>query len=94
MIYQRLAKVFLICSEMSLIKWRVFAIGRAACREDRVRQQDAIRRALELSRPTGVITFDQLNDLLPSATMTPEDIEAVMRALSNEGINVVESDPP
>jgi hypothetical protein len=59
-----------------------------------VRQQDAIRRALELGRPTGVITFDQLNDLLPSATITPEDIEAVMRALSDEGINVVESDPP
>jgi hypothetical protein len=40
-----------------------------------------------------MITFDQLNDLLPSATITPEDIEAVMRALSDEGINIVESDP-
>ena len=49
---------------------------------------------LELGRPTGVITFDQLNDLLPSTTMTPGDIEAVMQALSDEGINLVESDPP
>ncbi|MET4255365.1 hypothetical protein ABIC09_000287 [Bradyrhizobium sp. S3.12.5] len=49
--------------------------------------------ALELGRPTGVVTFDQLNDLLPSATMAPEDIEAVMQALSDEGINLVESDP-
>jgi hypothetical protein len=59
-----------------------------------VRQRDAIRRALELARPTGMITFDQLNDLLPSATIQPEDIEAVLQALSDEGINVVESDPP
>ena len=50
--------------------------------------------ALELGRPTGIITFDQLNELLPSATIKPEDIEAVMQALSDEGINVVESDPP
>ena len=56
--------------------------------------QDAIRMALELGRPTGIVTFDQLNDLLPSNTMTPEDIEAVMQALSDEGINLVESDPP
>ncbi|WP_234683443.1 RNA polymerase sigma factor region1.1 domain-containing protein [Bradyrhizobium monzae] len=49
--------------------------------------------ALELGRPTGFITFDQLNDLLPSNNVTPEDIEAVMRALSDEGINIVESDP-
>ena len=55
--------------------------------------QDAIRMALELGRPTGIVTFDQLNDLLPSNTMTPEDIEAVMQALSDEGINLVESDP-
>jgi RNA polymerase primary sigma factor len=48
--------------------------------------------ALELGRPTGVITFDQLNALLPSAITEPEDIEAVMQALSDEGINLIEGD--
>ena len=56
-------------------------------------RQDAIRMALELGRQTGFVTFDQLNDLLPSTTMTPEDIEAVMQAISDEGINLVESGP-
>jgi hypothetical protein len=42
-----------------------------------------IRMAIALGRPTGVITFDQLNELLPSATTEPEDIEAVMQALSD-----------
>ncbi|UFX45997.1 RNA polymerase subunit sigma-70 [Bradyrhizobium sp. 41S5] len=57
-----------------------------------MRLQDAIRMAVELARSTGAITFDQLNDLLPSTTTTPDDIEAVMQALSEEGINVVEND--
>jgi RNA polymerase primary sigma factor len=57
-----------------------------------MRQHDMIRMALELGRPTGVITFDQLNELLPSDKTEPEDIEAVMQALSDEGINLVEGD--
>ncbi|WFU16497.1 RNA polymerase sigma factor region1.1 domain-containing protein [Bradyrhizobium sp. CB3481] len=57
-----------------------------------MRQEDMIRMALQLGRPTGVITFDQLNALLPSATTQPEDIEAIMEALSDEGINLVEGD--
>ena len=55
-------------------------------------QRDMIRRAIELGRLTGEITFDQLNDLLSSATTEPEDIETIMQALSDEGINVIEGD--
>ena len=57
-----------------------------------MRRRDVIRMAPELGPPTGVITFDQLNELLQSTTTAPEDIEAIMQALSDEGINVVESD--
>jgi Sigma-70 factor, region 1.1 len=52
--------------------------------------QTMIRRAVELGRPNGFITFDQLNELVPSATTAPENIEAIMEALSNEGINIVD----
>jgi hypothetical protein len=55
-----------------------------------MRQDEIIRKAIELGRMSGFVTFDQLNELLPSMTTTPEDIEAVMTALSDEGINVVE----
>jgi len=54
--------------------------------------REAIRKAIELGHATGAITFDQLNELLPSATTTPEDIEAVIQALSDEGINLIEND--
>jgi hypothetical protein len=53
---------------------------------------EIIRAAIEIGRRDGFVTFDQLNGLLPTATTEPEDIEALMLALSEEGINVVDSD--
>jgi RNA polymerase primary sigma factor len=47
-------------------------------------------KTIELGRQHGFVTFDQLDELLPSPTTASEDIEAVMEALSDEGINVVE----
>jgi RNA polymerase primary sigma factor len=55
-------------------------------------RQGIIQKAIELGRQRGFVTFDELNELLPSATTEPEDIEAVMEALSDEGINVVDED--
>ena len=52
---------------------------------------DFIRIAIEMGRRNGFVTFDQLNELLPPATTEPEDIETVMQALSDEGIDVRES---
>jgi RNA polymerase primary sigma factor len=56
--------------------------------------RDVIRNAIELGRQKGFVTFDELNELLPATTTAPEDIEAVMAALSDEGINVVEGEGP
>ena len=53
---------------------------------------EIIRAALEMGRRDGFVTFDQLNELLPAATAEPEHIEALMLALSEEGISVVDSD--
>ncbi|MFH0295613.1 RNA polymerase sigma factor region1.1 domain-containing protein [Bradyrhizobium sp. 31Argb] len=53
--------------------------------------QDIIRQAIELGRPTGFITFDQLSELCP-IEVEPEDIEALMAALRNAGIDLVESE--
>ena len=55
-------------------------------------RQGITQKVIELGRLRGFVTFDQLNDLLPSATTEPEDIEAVMEALSEEGINVIDED--
>ena len=55
-------------------------------------ERGLIKRIIELGRQRGLLTFDQLNDLLPSTTTEPEDIEVIMEALSDEGINVVNED--
>lgn len=57
-------------------------------------QRDIIRKIIEFGRPRGFVTFDQLNKLLPSTEAMPEDIEAIMMTLSDEGINVIEDDQP
>jgi hypothetical protein len=55
-------------------------------------RQDVIQKAIELGCLQGFVTFDQLNELLPSATTEPEDIEAVIEALSDAGINLIYED--
>jgi len=51
--------------------------------------QDLIRRAIEIGKRTGFITFDQLNELFPKEG-SAEDIEVLMSALSDEGIHVTD----
>ena len=60
---------------------------------------DVVRKTVELGRQKGFVTFGELNELWLSTTTAPEDvepehIEAVMAALSEEGISVVEDEGP
>ena len=55
-------------------------------------RNDIVRKAIELGRLRGFVTFDELNEVLPSTTTAPKDIEAVMEALSDEGIDLIEGD--
>jgi hypothetical protein len=57
-------------------------------------RQGMIQKVIELGRLKGFVTFDQLNELLPSATTEPEDIEIVMGALRDEGIDLIDEDQP
>jgi hypothetical protein len=49
--------------------------------------QELIRRAIEIGKRTGFITFDQVHELCPPKR-GPEDIEALFAALVDEGIQV------
>jgi RNA polymerase primary sigma factor len=55
-------------------------------------RQDIIQKVIELGRLRGFVTFDQLNELLPSATTEQEDIEVLLEALRDEGINLIDED--
>jgi len=62
--------------------------------EQEMQRNEIIRKAIELGRQRGFVTFDQLDELLraetQAETMASEDIETLLGALSDEGINVVE----
>ena len=62
--------------------------------EREMQRSEIVRGAIELGRPHGFVTLSQLNELLSSGTdiTAPEEIEAVMEALSDEGTNIVEDD--
>ena len=57
-------------------------------------RSDIVRKAIALGRDKGFVTFNELNELWPSTLTEPEDIEAVLKALNDEGINVVEDEGP
>lgn len=52
---------------------------------------EIIRAAIEIGEANGTITFDQLNGLIETGKLEPEDIETLFLALRDAGINVVEA---
>jgi hypothetical protein len=48
-----------------------------------------VRMAREISGRTGVITFEQLNELCPKE-LKPEDVEALLEALRDGGIQIID----
>jgi Sigma-70 factor, region 1.1 len=52
---------------------------------------EVVRKAVILGDVTGYLTFDQINDLITEPEkVAPEDIEALLTTLSDNGINVVD----
>ncbi|MFV0430810.1 MAG: RNA polymerase sigma factor RpoD [Alphaproteobacteria bacterium] len=50
----------------------------------------AIKKLIALGKKRGYVTYDELNNILPSDELTPDQIEDGMTALSEMGISVVE----
>src|SRR6201990_1775834 len=52
----------------------------------------AVKKMIKQGKKRGFLTFDQLNEVLPSDTTSPEQIEDIMSMLSDMGINVSEAE--
>ena len=52
-----------------------------------------IQRLKKLGQEQGFLTFMQINDALPSETVDPEKIEAIVGQLTRAGIRVLENSP-
>jgi hypothetical protein len=56
-----------------------------------MRLEEIIQKAIEIGNQTGFITFGQLNELWDGGSkLKPDEIEALMSALSDEGINITD----
>jgi RNA polymerase primary sigma factor len=58
--------------------------------DDQMDLSAIIRRAIEIGEQRGFITFDEINELVPSS-VEPQMIEALFEALSDRGIDVRDS---
>jgi RNA polymerase primary sigma factor len=54
--------------------------------------EGSIKKLIARAKKRGYITVDQLNEMLPQDQMTSEQIEDIMAALNEMGVNVVEND--
>src|SRR5262245_41300906 len=54
----------------------------------------AVKRLIKTAKARGFVTLDQLNSVLPSQEVSPDQIEDTMSMLSDMGITVVESEEP
>src|ERR1700721_1708678 len=52
----------------------------------------AVKKMIKQAKKRGFVTFDQLNEVLPSDSTSPEQIEDIMSMLSDMGINVSEAE--
>jgi len=54
----------------------------------------SVKKLIARAKKRGYITYDELNEALPQDQMSSEQIEDVMAALSEMGINIIENDEP
>ena len=52
----------------------------------------SIKKLIAKAKKRGYITYDEINEALPQDQMTSEQIEDVMSAINEMGINVVENE--
>ena len=52
----------------------------------------AVKRMIKIAKKRGYVTYDELNEVLPSEEVTSEQIEDTMAMLSEMGINVVDNE--
>src|SRR4051794_40754230 len=52
----------------------------------------AVKRMIKLAKKRGFVTYEELNEVLPSEEVTSEQIEDILAMLNEMGINVIESE--
>jgi len=57
-----------------------------------MKEKDVFDELIEIGKKRGTLTYDEINDALPSEFFTPDEIEELMDLLSDMGVKIVDSD--
>ena len=57
-----------------------------------MKEKDIFDEIIEIGKRRGVLTYDEINEALPSEFFTPDEIEDLMDLLSDMGVRIVDSD--
>ena len=62
-----------------------------------MRERDIFEEIIDIGKRRGILTYDEINDALPSEFFSPDEIEDLMDVLQDMGVKVVdheETAPP
>ena len=54
--------------------------------------ESSVKKLIAKAKKKGYVTYDELNDALPQGEMSSDQIEDIQSALSDMGVQIVESD--
>ena len=57
-----------------------------------MKEKDIFDEIIEVGKRRGVLTYDEINEALPSEFFTPDEVEDLMDLLNDMGIRIVDSD--
>ena len=57
-----------------------------------MKEKEIFDEIIELGKKRGVLTYDEINDALPSEFFAPDEIEELMDLLHDMGVRIVDSD--
>ncbi len=57
-----------------------------------MKEKDVFDELIEVGKKKGVLTYDEINEALPSEFFTPDEIEDLMDLLSDMGVKIVDAD--
>ena len=57
-----------------------------------MREKDIFEEIIEIGKRRGVLTYDEINEALPSEFFSPDELEDLMDILQDMGVKVVDQD--
>jgi len=59
-----------------------------------MKEKDVFDELIEVGKKRGVLTYDEINEILPSEFFTPDEIEDMMDLLGDMGVRIIDSEEP